>query len=256
MTKNLISLSLLDTKGFSFQGEGGVLYVCKGSDRFLMGVKRSTLYILQGTTLSASAAVASSEVHKDDMTKLWHMRLGHMSERGMQTLAKSDLLCGHKVVTDLGFCEHCVFEKLHCTKFPKAIHITKGTLNYIHSDCWGPSRFESLGDHLYFLSIIDNYSRMSWVFMMKHKSEAFNNFKQWKTLVENQTGKKIKRLHIDNGLEFCSSEFDEFYHSEGIARHCTVRATPQQNGVAEHLNQTLLERARCMLSNAGLTRRF
>ena len=57
------------------------------------------MYILQGTTLSASVAVASSEVHKDDMTKLWHMRLGHMSERGMQILAKSDLLWGHKVGT-------------------------------------------------------------------------------------------------------------------------------------------------------------
>ena len=161
MTKNLISLSLLDTNGFSFQGEGGVLYVCKGSDRILKGVKQGTLYILQGTTLSASAAVASSEVHKDDMTKLWHMRLGHMSERGMQILAKSDLLCGHKVVTDLGFCEHCVFGKLHRTKFPKAIHRTKGTLDYIHSDCWGPSRVESMGGHRYFLSIIDDYSRMS-----------------------------------------------------------------------------------------------
>ena len=67
MTKNLISLSLLDTKGFSFQGEGGVMYICK-SDRVLKGVKRGTLYILQGTKLSVSTAVASSEVHKDDMT--------------------------------------------------------------------------------------------------------------------------------------------------------------------------------------------
>ena len=134
MTKNLISLSLLDTKGFSFQGKGGVLYVCKGLDMVLKFVKRGTLYILQGTTLSISAAVGSSDVHKDDMTKLWHMRLGHMSERGMQILAKSDLLCGHKVVTDLAFCEHCVFGKLHRTKFPKAIHKTKGTLDYIHSE--------------------------------------------------------------------------------------------------------------------------
>jgi len=65
-----------------------------------------------------------------------------------------------------------------------------------------------MGGYRYFLSIIDDYYRMSWVFMMKHKSEAFNKFKQRKTLVENQTGKKIKRLRTDNGLEFCSSEFD------------------------------------------------
>ncbi|KAJ4718340.1 Retrovirus-related Pol polyprotein from transposon TNT 1-94 [Melia azedarach] len=255
MTKNLISLSMLDNKGFSFQGEGGVLHVCKGSNVVLKGVKRGTLYFLQGYTLSSSVAVASSEIDKDNITKLWHMRLGHMSARGMQSLSKGDLLCGHKI-KDLEFCEHYIFGKLHCSKFPKAIHRTKGTLDYIHSDCWGPSRVESLGGHRYFVSIIDDFSRMTWVFIMKHKSEAFKNFRQWKALLENQTGKKIKRLRTDNGLEFCWSEFDEFCKNEGIARHHTVRDTPQHNGVAERMNQTLLERARCMLSNAELTRRF
>ncbi|KAJ4721050.1 Retrovirus-related Pol polyprotein from transposon TNT 1-94 [Melia azedarach] len=255
MTKNLISLSMLDNKGFSFQGEGGVLHVCKGSNVVLKGVKRGTLYFLQGSTLSSSVAIASSEIDKDNMTKLWHMRLGHMSARGMQILSKGDLLCGHKI-KDLEFCEHCIFGKLHRSKFPKVIHRTKGTLDYIHSDCWGPSRVESLGSHRYFVSMIDDFSRMTWVFIMKHKSEAFKNFRQWKALVENQTGKKIKRLRTDNGLEFCWSEFDEFCKNEGIARHHTVRDTPQQNGVAERMNQTLLERARCMLSNAELTRRF
>ncbi|KAJ4703754.1 Retrovirus-related Pol polyprotein from transposon TNT 1-94 [Melia azedarach] len=235
--------------------EGGVLHVCKGSNVVLKGVKRGTLYFLQGSTLSGSVAVASSEIDKDNMTKLWHMRLGHMSARGMQILSKGDLLCGHKI-KDLEFCEHCIFGKLHRSKFPKAIHRTKGTLDYIHSDCWGPSRVESLGGHRYFVSMIDDFSRMTWVFIMKHKSEAFKNFRQWKALVENQTGKKIKRLRTDNGLEFCWSEFDEFCKNEGIARHHTVRDTPQQNGVAERMNQTLLERARCMLSNAELTRRF
>ena len=94
------------------------------------------------------------------------------------------------------------------------------------------------------------------MFIIKHKSEAFKIFKQWKTVVENQTGKKIKRLRTDNGLEFCSSKFNEFCKNEGISRHHIVRNTPQQHGVAERMNQTLLERVRCMLSNAGLTRRF
>ncbi|KAJ4703769.1 Retrovirus-related Pol polyprotein from transposon TNT 1-94 [Melia azedarach] len=255
MTKNLISLSMLDNKGFSFQGEGGVLHVCKCSNVVLKGVKRGTLYFLQGSTLSSSVTVASSKIDKDNMTKLWHMRLGHMSARGMQILSKGDLLCGHKV-KDLEFCEHCIFGKLHRSKFLKAIHRTKGTLDYIHSDCWGLSRVESLGGHRYFVSMIDDFSRMTWVFIMKHKSKAFKNFRLWKALVENQTGKKIKRLRTDNGMEFYWSEFDEFCKNEGIARHHTVRDTPQQNGVAERMNQTLLERARCMLSNAELIRRF
>lgn len=92
--------------------------------------------------------------------------------------------------------------------------------------------------------------------MMKHKSQAFEKFKKWKVLIENQTGRKIKRLRTDNGLEFCSREFDDFCRDEGIARHYTVRYTPQQNGVAERMNMTLLERARCLLLNAGLDRSY
>lgn len=87
---------------------------------------------------------------------------------------------------------------------------------------------------------------------MKQKSEAFKYFKKWKVLIENQEGRKVKKLKTDNGLEFCSEEFKEFNKDEGIARQYTVRKTPQQNGVAERMNRTLLGRARCMLSNSGL----
>jgi len=102
MTKNLISLSILDNKWFSFRGEGGVIHVCKCSSVILKGVKQGTLYFLQGTTLIDSIVVASSEIDQKDMTKLWYKRLGNMSERGMKILAKDDLLCGHKI-KDLGF---------------------------------------------------------------------------------------------------------------------------------------------------------
>ena len=94
------------------------------------------------------------------MTKLWHLGFGHISARRMQILSKEDLLGGHKV-TNLEFCEHCVFRKLHLNKFPKGIHRTKGTLDYIHSNCWGPSHVESLGGHMYFLSFIDDFSIMT-----------------------------------------------------------------------------------------------
>ena len=255
MTKNLISMSLLDSRGFKYSGGDGVLNVCKGSDVILKGFMNGTLYLLKGTTITGSANLASPEISEEDITKLWHMRLGHMGERGMQLLSKQGLLCGHKTKS-LEFCEHCVFGKLHRKSFRKAIHRTKGTLDYIHSDCWGPSRVESLKSHRYFVSMIDDYLRKTWIIFMKHKSEAFSSFKEWKILVENQTEKNVKRLRTDNGLEFCSVEFNQFCKDAGIATHLTVRETPQQNGVAERMNQTLLERARCMLSNAGLEKRF
>ena len=94
------------------------------------------------------------------------------------------------------------------------------------------------------------------MFFLNKKSDVFVTFKQLKTLIENQTRKKIKRLKTDNGMEFCGSEFNKFCKDEGITKHRTVSHTPQQNGVAERMNRTLLKRACCLLSNARLSRDF
>eukprot|EP00253_Pinus_taeda_P033931 PITA_33931 len=88
--------------------------------------------------------------------------------------------------------------------------------------------------------------------MLKRKSDVFTVFKQFRALVENITGRTIKCLRTDNGGEFTSKEFENYCKDAGIERHKTIVYTPQQNGVAERMNRTLLERARSMLSNAGL----
>jgi len=194
--------------------------------------------------------MSSSDDSDSDTTRLWHMRLGHMSERGMTILSKQSLLCDQKTGS-LDFCEHCVFRKQCRVKFSTGIHRTSGTVDYIHSNLWGPSQVLSMGGARYFVIFIDDFSRKVWVYFLKKKSDVFVIFKQWKTLIENQIGKKIKGLRTDNGMEFCGSEFNKFCKDEGIARHRTVSYTPQQNGVAERMNRTLLERAHCMLSNTA-----
>ena len=78
----------------------------------------------------------------------------------------------------------------------------------------------------------------------------FSTFKDIKTMIEKQTRRQVKCLRFDNGLEFCSDEFNTFFKKEGIVRHRTVHHTPQQIGVAERMNRTLMEKVRCMLSNA------
>lgn len=106
------------------------------------------------------------------------------------------------------------------------------------------------------ITFIDDFSRKVSTFYLKHKNEVFGIFKQWKTMIEKQTGKKIKWLRTDNGLEFCYGEFNYYCKDHGIVRHLTFRDTPHQNGVAERMNMTLLEKARSMLSNAGLGKKF
>jgi transposase InsO family protein len=106
------------------------------------------------------------------------------------------------------------------------------------------------------LTIIDDYSRKVWPYFLKHKYEVFDAFRKWKVMIEKQTEKKVKLLHTDNGMEFCSNEFNDYCSDEGIVRHHTIPYTPQQNGVAERMNRTIISKARCMLSNVGMSRHF
>ena len=87
----------------------------------------------------------------------------------------------------------------------------------MHSDVFGPVKVPSQGNSMYYVSFIDDFSRNTWIYFLKKKSEVFDRFKEFKALVENQIEKKIKVLRIDNGGEFCSKEFEEFYKKCGIA---------------------------------------
>ena len=91
---------------------------------------------------------------------------------------------------------------------------------------------------------------------MKTKDEVFGIFLKWKAMIEIQSGRKIKCLRTDNGGEYKNDLFQKICEENGIVRHFTVKNTPQQNGVAERMNRTLLEKVRCMLSNAGLGKEF
>nr|CAD1833005.1 unnamed protein product [Ananas comosus var. bracteatus] len=134
------------------------------------------LYVLQGSTVTGGAAVSSSSMSDSDVTKLWHMRLGHMSERGLMVLSKRGLLCGQNTGS-LEFCKHSVFGKQKRVSFTKVVHRTKGTLDYIHSDLWGPAPVPSKGGAKYMLTFIDDYSRKVWTFFLLQKSDVFKTFK-------------------------------------------------------------------------------
>lgn len=110
----------------------------------------------------------------------------------------------------------------------------------------------SLSKSRYYVSFVDDYSRRAFVYFLKSKLEVFSQFKEFKNLVENQTGRRIKCLRTDNGGKYCNANFDKYCVDHGIKRHKTMPYTPQQNGVVERLNWSLIEKARRMLSSAGL----
>ena len=104
--------------------------------------------------------------------------------------------------------------------------------------------------------IIGDYTKMTWVCLLNRKSEAFGCFKTFKELVKNETGSRIKCLRSDNGGEFTSDEFNKYYEEHGIKRQFSVARTPQQNGVAERKNRSVMEMARTMLNESKLNDKF
>ena len=248
LKRNLISLGMLDKIGCLVKLESGTLKVLKGSMVVMKENMSNGLYVLQESAVTGDVVVSNQKINK---TMLWHMRLGHMSERGLVELSKQGVL-GVDKIEPLKFCEDCVLGKSSKVKFSTGIHNSKGTLDYIHADLWGPAQTASLAGARYFLSLIDDFSRMVWVFSLKSKDKVFDQFKNWKILVETQTNRKVRRLRTNNGLEFCNKDFDDFCTKHGIVRHKTVRHTPQQNRLAERMNRTLIDKVRCMLIHSKL----
>jgi transposase InsO family protein len=207
------------------------------------------LFLLEGRTESDHATAVSE--NDSDSVRLWHQRLGHMRKQGLKVLTDRKLLPSLKSLK-LDFCEHCVYGKQNRQRFKTERRTSEEILDYIHSDVWGPSPIISYGGSSYFVTFIDDFSRKVWIYMLKSKADVFTVFKQFRTLLEKSTGRSIKCLRIDNGVEFTSMEFENYCKEFGIDRHKTTTYTPQQNGVVERMNRTLLERARSMLSNANL----
>ena len=101
--------------------------------------------------------------------------------------------------------------------FPSGVIMAKEILKLIHSDVFGPILVPSLGGSLYYVRFKDVFSINTWLYFLKKKSKVFSKFKEYKALVENQIGKKIKVLKTDNGGEFCEKEFEKFCKECGIA---------------------------------------
>nr|GEV35530.1 retrotransposon protein, putative, Ty1-copia subclass [Tanacetum cinerariifolium] len=144
------------------------------------------------------------------------------------------------------------------TKKPFNNNIERATdlLGLIHTDVCGPLRHVSRKGASYFLTFTDDFSRYGYVYLLKHKHEVFENFYVFKSEVELQLGKKIKALHSDRGGEYLSQEFKDYLSKNGLVHHLTSPYTPQQNGVSERRNRTLLDMVRSMFNLTTLPLSF
>ena len=183
---------------------------------------------------------------------LWHKRLAHTNIKNIEKMQTKGLL----KLKDKDFekCETCVKSKFTKKPFPSVHKRNTSLLELIHSDICELNGVLTRGGKRYFITFCDDFSRYLYVYLLHSKDEAFEAFKIYKAEVEKQKEKRIKILRSDRGGEYFNRRFDAFCEEEGIIHERTAPYTPQQNGLAERKNRTLVEMANCMLNQSGLPR--
>ncbi|KAL0741957.1 hypothetical protein Bca4012_083470 [Brassica carinata] len=252
--KSLLSIPQMITNGYqvTFKGSKCIIHDQVGRKIGEIPMVNKSFHI-KWSSSEDTAMVANNEA-----AELWHNRLGHTCYTNLKIMQEKEMVVGlPKFKTSQEGCESCILSK-HCRNpFPKESETrSKGRLELIHSDVCGPMQNASLSGSRYILTFIDDATRMVWVYFLKAKSEVFPTFKKFKNLVENQVDCRIKKLRTDHGTEYLSREFTNFSEENGIERQLTATYSPQQNGVSERRNRSLVEMARAMIKHKNMPLKF
>ncbi|GJR49233.1 retrovirus-related pol polyprotein from transposon TNT 1-94 [Tanacetum coccineum] len=181
---------------------------------------------------------------------LWHRRLSHINFGTLNKLAKDGLARGIPRLKFLKdhLCSVCSLGKSKKSSHkPKAEDTNQEKLYLLHMDLCGPMRMASINGKRYILVIVDDYSRFTWVRFLKTKDEASAAIIKCIKNIQVHLKATVWNVQTDNGTEFVNQTLSEWYENVGITHQTSVARTPQQNGVVERRNQTLVEAARTML---------
>lgn len=184
---------------------------------------------------------------------LWHNRLGHPSVKALQQLSID------RSFSDVEACNKCpVYRLAKQTRlpFPSSMSKTLALFDLIHVDVWGPYRVATHNGFRFFLTIVDDKSRMCWLYLLRLKSDVFPVLKSFVALVKTQFNKDVKRIRSDNGTEFFNHDCSVFLNSLGIVHESSCPYTPQQNGIVERKHRHILEVARAVRFQGNIPIRF
>ncbi|KAJ0834657.1 putative RNA-directed DNA polymerase [Helianthus annuus] len=187
-----------------------------------------------------------------DKSNLWHSRLGHPSDQVLAILKDRLGVCS----VEHGLCEVCHRSKQVRVPFPLSEHKSKEVGDLIHLDLWGPYKVSSYEGYKYFLTVVDDFSRSVWCYLLRNKMELFENLKFFYEIILTQFKKKVKVFRSDNGTEFVNNQMNLFCKTKGIIHQTTCSYTPQQNGVVVRKHRHLLNIARALMFQGGLPLRF
>jgi transposase InsO family protein len=179
----------------------------------------------------------------------WHTRFGHLNFRGLRRLAKGRLVDGLSQIDHVNeVCDSCLTGKQRQLSFQsEAIYRSMHRLKLVHGDLCGLVTPSTPSGNMFFFLLVDDLSRYMWVSLMSSKDQSMASFVAFKSRTEAESGRKLGTLCTDHGGEFTARAFIDHYKEEGIQHHLTAPYTPEQNGVVERHNQTVMGMARSML---------
>ena len=228
------------------------------------GINQSGLMIIKQSESQAAFAMAAAAATTKETAELWHRRFGHLGYDSLYKLKSKDMVEGISVPAQdfklqqeqRPFCETCTFAKQQRLAFPHSDSTSSDVLELLHMDVCGPMQVSSPGGAKYLATFTDDYSRLAVVIPLAAKSDVPGAVKEIISKWETQTGKSLKAVRTDRGTEYLNSELHKYFRSKGIIHNTTAPYTPEQNGVAERFNRTLMERVRAMLSDAKLEEEY
>ncbi|PWA89235.1 Cysteine-rich RLK (receptor-like protein kinase) 8 [Artemisia annua] len=190
--------------------------------------------------------------NSSDNTILWHSRLGHPSLPVLKHIKNISVSCNDEISN----CSVCPLAKNHASPFTLSTSHASFPFELIHVDVWGPYKSPTINKCKYFLTIVDDFSRATWTYLIPSKDHATSQIKAFCSYVSNHFNKTIKTIRSDNGLEFLNSSLITFLEHHGIKHQTTCPYTPQQNARVERKHKQLLEVARALRFQANFPIHF
>ena len=253
---NLVSVSQLCKAGNWVFFSDSVCVIQDQHTQRVIGTGRrlGELYVLENLKVSvvAASSIDLSSFRLSPLSSqfyLWHSRLGHVSVSRLRFLVSSGAL-GHVNTSDISDCSGCKLAKFSALPFNKSVSYSVAPFDIIHSDVWGPAPVSTKGGSTYYVSFIDDYTRYTWVYLMKRRSDFFGIYNNFRALVKTQHSAVIKCFRCDLGGEYTSNDFTQLLASDGTIHQSSCTDTPEQNGLAERKHRHIVETARSLLLSA------
>lgn len=249
LCSNIISLGQLAQHGDRIVMHGLYLWVHDAQGKLLLKVRQSSNRLYKAILEEDESMCLLGE--QGEPSWLWHKRIGHVNFSALKHMADTKLVEGlPKIEVPTRLCEACVVAKQTRKSYPKQTKFrAKERLELVHADLCGPITPPTPAGNKYFMLLVDDHTRVMWVYMLKNKDDAFSTLKTFRAQVETETGLKLKTLRTDRGGEFLSTQFTTYCKETGLNHHYTTPYSPQQNGVVERRNRTVVEMARSNLKS-------